>query len=140
MSAVEETSKPRSSSLDGESYPEEKPRFRKQRRAKAPLSKIISALTESENEANEEKHREHFDCRLFQSVWLLPEILELKLPVDHHKDFEEGFGEMVEGVALWSKVDDVESESEGREEDEESENRCDQSLDHRVKHQREVAP
>ena len=53
MSAVEETSKPRSSSLDGESYPEEKPRFRKQRRAKAPLSKIISALTESENEANE---------------------------------------------------------------------------------------
>ena len=39
--------------MDGESYPEEKPRFRKQRRAKAPLSKIISALTESENEANE---------------------------------------------------------------------------------------
>ena len=47
---------------------------------------------------------------------------------------------MVEDVALRSKVDDVEGESEGREEDEESESRCDQSLDHRVKHQREVAP
>ena len=60
--------------------------------------------------------------------------------MDHHKDFEKGFGEMVEDVALRSKVDDVEGESEGREEDEESESRCDQSLDHRVKHQREVSP
>ena len=54
MSAVDESYRRRSSSLDGESYPEEKPKFKRQKRKpKAQLSKIIGVLTESEDEANE---------------------------------------------------------------------------------------
>ena len=33
--------------------------------------------------------------------------------MDHHKDFEEGFAEVFEGVVLRSKVDDVEGKCEG---------------------------
>ena len=52
MSAVDETFKRRSLSLDGESSPERKPKLRKQRK-KAPLRNIIGVVSESENEANE---------------------------------------------------------------------------------------
>ena len=89
-----------------------------------------------DDEADQEKHGEHLDCGLLQpTVGLLPQVLKLKLPVQHHEDFEKGLGEMAEGVALRSKVDDVEGEGEGGEEDEKSENSSDQSFAHRVKHQ-----
>ena len=79
-----------------------------------------------DNEADKKKHREHLDRGLLQSAGgVLPKILKLKFPVQHHKDFEEGFSEVIEGVALRSEVDDVEGKGEGGEEDEESENSSD---------------
>ena len=67
-----------------------------------------------ENGADEKKHREHFDGGILQSVVRVPpQILKLKFPVDHHKHFEEGLGEVTKGVALRSKVDDVEGKGRG---------------------------
>ena len=63
----------------------------------------------AEAEADEKKHGEDLDEGLLQPVrGVLPQGLELKLSVDHHKDFEEGLAKVTEGVALRSKVDDVE--------------------------------
>ena len=76
-----------------------------------------------EAEADEKKHGEDLDEGLLRPVHgehldaglllqpvrgVLPQGLELKLTVDHHKDFEEGLAKVTEGVALRSKVDDVE--------------------------------
>ena len=53
-----------------------------------------------ENKADQKKHCEYLSSRLLPSLRLSPEVVKLKLSVEHDEDFEEGLRKLSEGGAL----------------------------------------
>ena len=53
-----------------------------------------------ENKADQKKHCEYLSSRLLPSLRLPPEVVKLKLSMEHHEDFEEGLGKLTKGGAL----------------------------------------